>query len=109
MKEPTAAKFQIKIEGPCMSEQLAAELEQAIHPLLVTDRSFLVLDLSELRSIDWYGLQTIATAAERARGHGELVVCGATDTVVGIFRLVRLDKKLRIFPNLEEACKALQA
>lgn len=108
MKEPVA-RYQIRIEGTCLGEEEAADLDQAIRPLLAAHGSFLVLDLSAVRRIDWHGLQIIASAADRARGQGELVVCGATDTVAGVFRLMRLDKKLRMFPNLDEACKAIQA
>lgn len=109
MKEPAAVRYQIKIEGTSLSEPVAAELAKALEPLLAVDRVYLVLDLSGIQEIDWYGLNAIRSAAERARGHGEVVVSGATDAVAGMFRLVRLDRKLRMFPSMDEACRTLEA
>ena len=107
MNQYEPVRYQIKIEGASLGVREAEEIGQAVAPLLGIENSLLVLDLSDVQRIDWYGLNAIATVADRARPKVEIVVCGANQDVAGLFHLVRLDRKLRMYPNLESACKAL--
>lgn len=107
MNQYEPVRYQIKIEGASLGVGEAEEIGQAVEPLLGIENSLLVLDLTDVKRIDWYGLNAIATVADRARPKAEIVVCGANQDIAGLFHLVRLDRKLRMYPNLEAACKAL--
>lgn len=107
MSHSKPIRYQIKIESTAFGAAEAGEIGRVIEPLLDTDNALLVLDLSAVERIDWHGLQAIAAAAGRVRPKGDVVVCGASHEVAGMIHLVRIDQKLRLFPNLEAACQAL--
>jgi len=68
----------------------------------------IALDISEVEFIDSSGLSAAVWALKRLGADGELVIGGARGTVMSIFRLTRLDKVFRIFPNKEMAIAALR-
>ncbi len=68
----------------------------------------IALDISEVEFIDSSGLSATVWALKRLGGDGELVIGGARETVMSIFRLTRLDKVLRIFSDKEMAVAALR-
>jgi anti-sigma B factor antagonist len=68
----------------------------------------IALDISEVEFIDSSGLSAAVWALKRLGGDGELVISGPSLTVMSIFRLTRLDKVFRIFPDKELALAALR-
>lgn len=67
----------------------------------------IALDISEVEFIDSSGLSVAVWALKRLGEDGELVISGAQGAVMSIFRLTRLDKVFRIFPDTEKAIAAL--
>src|SRR5271156_5372100 len=61
----------------------------------------IALDISDVEFIDSSGLSAAVWALKRLGANGKLVIGGARGTVMSIFRLTRLDKVFRIFPNKE--------
>jgi anti-sigma B factor antagonist len=68
----------------------------------------IALDISDVELIDSSGLSATVWVLKQLGGNGELVIGGARGTVMSIFRLTRLDKVLRIFPDKEMAIAALR-
>jgi anti-sigma B factor antagonist len=68
----------------------------------------IALDISEVEFIDSSGLSAAVWVLKRLGGDGELVISGARGTVMSLFRLTRLDKVFRIFPDKEMAVAALR-
>ena len=69
----------------------------------------IALDISEVEFIDSSGLSAAVWALKRLGSDGELVISGARGTVMSIFRLTRLDKVFRLFPDKETALAALRS
>ena len=81
MNQFEPVRYQIKIEGASLGVREADEIGQAVAPLLGVENSLLVLDLSDVKRIDWYGLHAIATVADRARPKVEIVVRAIVSSV----------------------------
>lgn len=99
----------IRPRGSLIGAEAAERLRQSLLRTFEPGNIALVVDLSEIAHVDHEGLRAFAWTFEQARGNGDLVVCGARDTVASLFRLTRLDRRVRMFATAEEACKALAA
>ncbi len=69
----------------------------------------IVLDLSYVDFIDSSGLGAIVSSLKTIGTDGDLVICGIKETVMGLFRLTRMNRVFQIFPSQPEAIKALSA
>lgn len=67
----------------------------------------IALDIHEIEFIDSSGLGAIVSVLKQLGGQGDLVICGARDTVTSMFKLTRLDKVFQMFPGTSEAVAAL--
>jgi anti-sigma B factor antagonist len=68
---------------------------------------YILLNLVEVDFIDSSGLGAIVSSLKAIEDDGDIVLCGIRDTVLGLFRLTRMNRVFRIFPTEEEALKAL--
>lgn len=69
----------------------------------------IILDLSNVDFIDSSGLGAIVSSLKTIGNDGDLVICGIKETVMGLFRLTRMNRVFQIFPSQPEAIKALSA
>jgi anti-sigma B factor antagonist len=115
--EETSVQLEEQIEGKALVVKvLDARLDSSTAPLVKERIALLIgkgyhriaLDISEVEFIDSSGLSAAVWAFKRLGGDGELVISGARATVMSIFRLTRLDKVFRIFPDREMAIAALR-
>lgn len=67
----------------------------------------IVLDLSNVAFIDSSGLGAIISSLKTIGGNGDLVICGMNETVMGLFKLTRMNLVFRIFSTQPEAIQAL--
>ncbi len=86
--------------APFVKEQIGALIKKGHHRI--------ALDISEVEFIDSSGLSAAVWVLKRLGNDGELVIGGARGTVMSLFRLTRLDKVFRIFPDKEKAVAALR-
>jgi anti-anti-sigma factor len=64
----------------------------------------LVLDLSEVMTIDPNGLSAILEANRLCKeANGTMVICGLSDTTLNLIRLSQLENSLMILPTRHEA------
>ena len=68
---------------------------------------YIVLDLSDVDFIDSSGLGAIVSSFKTIGQNGVFVIADVKEPVMGLFRLTRLDRVFRMFPNRDEAIKAL--
>jgi len=68
----------------------------------------IAFDLSRVEFIDSSGLSALVYAMKQLGASGDMVVGGARSTVISLFKLTRLDKVFRVFPDTEEAIAALR-
>ena len=67
----------------------------------------IILDLSSVTFIDSSGLGALIGSLKAMGRERELALSGASDAVVDMFKLTRMNKVFRIFANPEEAATAL--
>jgi anti-sigma B factor antagonist len=98
----------IALAGKVMLGAEPGVIEQTILKLLSEgDRKFIV-DLSAVSHIDSTGIGTfIATLGKVMQAGGTLAMAGATGVVREGFRITRLDRVFRFFPDVESALKSL--
>lgn len=63
----------------------------------------LVLDLKMVSFIDSSGLTAIISALKSLGNEGHMVVCGLGNNTESLFRLTRLDRLIKVFPNQDAA------
>jgi anti-sigma B factor antagonist len=84
-----------------------AEFKTQMAELVAAGHRRLVLNISEIEFIDSSGLGGIVSILRQLGGNGILVICGARDTVLTMFKLTRLDKVFEMFADEQEAVAAL--
>jgi len=67
----------------------------------------IALDISPIEFVDSSGLGALVALLKRLSGQGDLVVCGARETVMSMFKLTRLDKVFHMATGVEGARAAL--
>ena len=91
---------------PRIDSHVAVDFKHALSDHAASGKR-LVLDLSEVDFIDSSGLGAIVAAHRRAHDQGGVVICGANEVVMRLFRLARLDRIFHIALDVEEALAAI--
>src|ERR1700744_3944094 len=63
----------------------------------------IILDLSQVVFIDSSGLGAVLSILKRMPKGTELIICGATEPVMSMFKLTRLDRIFTMKKNVHEA------
>jgi anti-sigma B factor antagonist len=90
-----------------ITADVASRFKQDLIEFVTKGNQMIVLDLREITFIDSSGLGALIGSLKVIGDDGELVLCGARDTVANMFKLTRMNKVFRMFPNTEEAVAAL--
>jgi anti-sigma B factor antagonist len=69
----------------------------------------LLLDLTEVEFVDSTGLGAVVSLMKSLGPTGEFCVAGARPAVMRLFALTRLDRVIRIYPDVEAALTELHA
>ncbi len=67
----------------------------------------IILNLANVDFIDSSGLGSIVSSLKTIGDNGELLISCIQETVMGLFRLTRMNRVFQIFPSEEEAINAL--
>jgi anti-sigma B factor antagonist len=67
----------------------------------------IVLNLSNVEFIDSSGLGAIVGILKMMKDPGKIVICGAADSTMRMFKLTRMNKVFNMFENEKEAVDAL--
>ncbi len=98
----------LTITGKVMLGADPGLIEQTILKLLAQGERKFVVALSGVSHIDSTGIGTfIATLGKVMQAGGTLAMAGATGVVREGFRITRLDRVFRFFPDAETALKSL--
>ena len=82
----------------------STKLREALKPILNSDVSKLIVDLSGVNYMDSSGIATLIEALQICKqGETNFGICGLNDGVRSIIELARLDTIFVISPNREEA------
>ena len=80
------------------------EITASLDALIETKPRHLVVDISGVTYIDSAGLAALIVAMQKVEAYGgQFSLAGLQTTVRSIFRMSRLDRTFRIFPDVEAA------
>ena len=86
----------VKLTGDIYTEQ-GDELQQVFNGIIEKEPKEVVIDLSELKSITSSGIGKIVLLyKELNKKGGKIRIVGANDTIMQIFKIVKLDKLMDI-------------
>ncbi len=72
-----------------------------------SDSVSIILDLSQVVFIDSSGLGAILSILKRMPKGTEMIICGATEPVMSMFKLTRLDRVFTMRATVDEAVSTL--
>jgi len=67
----------------------------------------IILDISAVNFVDSSGLGAMVAALKLIGGDGDILICGAAEPVMRMFKLTRMNKVFRIFEQQKDAVRAL--
>lgn len=104
-----------KIGNVFIAKVLESRIAVDVAPLFKKDlvefvtkgNRMIVLDMTDVTFIDSSGLGALIGTLKVMGNDGELVLSGACESVVNMFKLTRMNKVFRMFNSAEEAAAAL--
>lgn len=97
----------VRVRENRIDAHLAPDLKQQLGDLIDSGDNYLVLDLGDVEFVDSSGLSAIVSAMKLLDGRGDIVLCQPQPAVTSLFKLTRLDKIFRIFPDSAGAVAAV--
>jgi anti-sigma B factor antagonist len=98
----------VRIDDARLTAAIAPDFKQRMADAVEAGHNRLVLDLSRVTFIDSTGLGALVGVLKRIGNRGDLAVCGLQPAVQQMFKLTRMDRVFRIFPDAETALASLQ-
>ena len=92
-----------------MDARSAPDFRRQMGDLIAAGHRQLVLDLSEVDFIDSSGLGAIVSSLKALGDQGDLLVVGTRPPVAQLFKLTRMDRVFRMFPETTAAVAAVTA
>src|SRR5260221_6265403 len=93
----------VKPREQALDAYSATEFRERMSRYIQDGNHRIVLDLSEVQFLDSTGLGAIVTTFKRLDGQGTIVICGAGEMVMDVFRLTRMDRVFAIVKHEDEA------
>ena len=97
----------VRVRENRIDAHLAPALKQQLGEIIGSGDNYLVLDLSDVEFVDSSGLSAIVSAMKLLDGRGDIVLCQPQPAVTSLFKLTRLDKIFRIYPDYAGAIAAV--
>ena len=83
------------------------DFKTKISQYIADGENLIVLDLSNVEFIDSSGLGAVVGALKMLGDNGKMVICGAADSTMRMFKLTRMNKVFNMFDSEKEAVDAL--
>lgn len=96
-----------KINEHRFGARIAVDILNSITEFVNNGENSIVLNLSEVDSIDSRGLAAIVSIYKKVTQSGQMALSGTHKPVMDIFKLAGMDKVFRIYKSDEEAVAAL--
>lgn len=93
----------IRLLEPRLGADKAASFKDTMTPYTQANYKSVVLDLSHVDFIDSSGLGAILSVLKRMQSGSELIIAGATGSVVSMFKLTRMDRVFIMHKSVEDA------
>jgi len=89
------------VNAKSFKEDVVALVDQGV--------STLVIDFKDVSFLDSSGLGALVGVLKKVGNRGELAVCGLNRDVEQMFRICRMDRVFKIFPDAETAVQSISA
>jgi anti-sigma B factor antagonist len=86
----------VAVISPRLDASVAPQFKTEMTDIVNGGAKNLVLDMSSVKMIDSSGLGTLVTILKLLGGQGSIVIRGATPSVLGLFKLTRMDRVFTI-------------
>jgi anti-sigma B factor antagonist len=86
----------VAVISPRLDASVAPQFKTEMSDIVNGGAKNLVLDMSSVKMIDSSGLGTLVTILKLLGGQGSIVIRGATPSVLGLFKLTRMDRVFTI-------------
>jgi anti-sigma B factor antagonist len=93
----------VHVKGKKIDAAGAVDFKNSVTGLVDGGSRNLVLDLSEVDFIDSSGLGAIVGVLKHIGQQGNLMISGATPAVERMFKMTRMDKVFRLYPDVTSA------
>ena len=90
-----------------MDAKVAVDFKTEIGRIVDEGDRWIVFDVSEITFVDSSGLGAIVSSLKMVGKEGDLVIAGAGETVLSLFKLTRMDRVFQMFATEKEAVEAL--
>lgn len=91
-----------------LDASLAVRFREELVQLVEQGHRKLVVNLQQVEFIDSSGLGALVSVMKALGGNQNLVLCQVRETVLGLFKLTRMDKIFLILPTESEALARLK-
>lgn len=82
----------VAVNSPRLDASFAPIFKAEMMEVVKGGAKRLIIDLSTVKLIDSSGLGTLVSILKSLNGQGTIVIRGATPSVVGLFKLTRMDR-----------------
>ncbi|MDY6837851.1 MAG: STAS domain-containing protein [Thermodesulfobacteriota bacterium] len=96
-----------KILNDRLDARGADDFRKAMSGFVSDGNRRIILDISAVDFVDSSGLGALVSALKLMGGDGDILICGAPDPVMRMFKLTRMNKVFRIFEEQQDAVRAL--
>jgi anti-sigma B factor antagonist len=86
----------VAVISPRLDASVAPQFKADMTEIVNGGAKKLVLDMASVKMIDSSGLGTLVSILKLLNGQGSIVIRGATPSVLGLFKLTRMDRVFTI-------------
>ena len=86
----------VGVLSPRLDASVAAQFKSEMTAMINAGAKHIVLDMAAVRMIDSSGLGTLVAILKLLNGQGTIVIRAATPSVLGLFKLTRMDRVFTI-------------
>ena len=100
----------LECRGALLIGVACTRLQLAVEDLLAEKQTRVVLDLTAVPRVDSGGLGKIVNCLSRIRmAGGTMHLAGVNQTVLGLFKLTKVDRIVKLFPTAKDAAQDIAA
>jgi anti-sigma B factor antagonist len=97
----------MRVKSARIDAASAPAFRESLGQLVERGLSRFVIDLSEVTFVDSTGLGALVSALKVTGRPGSVAVSGAKESVATLFKVTRMDKVFRLFPDEAQAAAAM--
>jgi len=93
----------IKVENSRLDASIAPDFKRQMEDIIEHNKHHIILDISSVSFMDSSSLGAMVALLKSIKKHGELVISGASGTVLDLFQLTRMDSVFTLTKDVSDA------